>query len=75
LNLSINIDPSPKELATIANMTADTVKMFGLKPSIAMVSYSNFGSNSHPSAVMLAIVASSFGEGSMFIERFKLILL
>ena len=47
---SINIDPSPKELATIANMTADTVKMFGLKPSIAMVSYSNFGSNSHPSA-------------------------
>jgi malate dehydrogenase (oxaloacetate-decarboxylating)(NADP+) len=24
--------------------------MFGLKPSIAMVSYSNFGSNSHPSA-------------------------
>ena len=47
---SINIDPSPKELATITNMTADTVKMFGLKPSIAMVSYSNFGSNSHPSA-------------------------
>ena len=31
-------------------MTADTVKMFGLNPSIAMVSYSNFGSNSHPSA-------------------------
>ncbi|MDC3246429.1 phosphate acyltransferase, partial [Flavobacteriaceae bacterium] len=47
---SINIDPSPKELATITNMTADTVKMFGLEPSIAMVSYSNFGSNSHPSA-------------------------
>ena len=47
---SINIDPSPKELATIASMTADIVKMFGLKPSIAMVSYSNFGSNSHPSA-------------------------
>jgi malate dehydrogenase (oxaloacetate-decarboxylating)(NADP+) len=28
---SINIDPSPKELATITNMTADTVKMFGLE--------------------------------------------
>ncbi|MBL6649127.1 MAG: NADP-dependent malic enzyme [Flavobacteriaceae bacterium] len=48
---SINIDPSPKELARIAKMTSDIVKMFGLKPTIAMVSYSNFGSNSHPSAL------------------------
>ena len=47
---SINIEPSSKELATIAKMTSETVKMFGIKPVIAMVSYSNFGSNSHPSA-------------------------
>jgi len=47
---SINIDPSSKDLAVIAKMTSETVKMFGIKPTIAMVSYSNFGSSSHPMA-------------------------
>ncbi len=47
---SINIEPSSKELAIITKMTSETVRMFGIKPVIAMVSYSNFGSNSHPSA-------------------------
>ncbi|MGY8946217.1 MAG: NADP-dependent malic enzyme [Flavobacteriales bacterium] len=45
---SINIDPSSKDLAIIAKMTSETVKMFGLEPTIAMVSYSNFGSSTHP---------------------------
>ena len=47
---SINIDPSSKDLAIIAKMTSETVKMFGITPIIAMVSYSNFGSSSHPMA-------------------------
>ncbi len=47
---SINIDPSSKELAKIAQMTARTVEMFGVKPIVAMVSYANFGSSKHPSA-------------------------
>ena len=38
------------DLTAIANMTATTVKMFGLQPVIAMVSFSNFGSSEHPSA-------------------------
>jgi len=48
---SINIDPSAKDLAIIAKMTSDTVKMFGLEPNLAMVSYSNFGSSNHPMAL------------------------
>ena len=48
---SINIDPSSKDLALIAKMTAETVKMFGMEPNIAMLSYSNFGSSSHPMAL------------------------
>ena len=48
---SINIDPSAKDLAIIAKMTADTVKMFGMEPNIAMLSYSNFGSSSHSMAL------------------------
>lgn len=47
---SINIDPSARELAKIAQMTALTVKMFGLEPNIAMLSYSNFGSSEHERA-------------------------
>lgn len=47
---SINIEPSSKELAKIAQMTATTVKMFGLEPVIAMTSYSNFGSSTNEKA-------------------------
>ncbi|MCB0456307.1 MAG: NADP-dependent malic enzyme [Flavobacteriaceae bacterium] len=47
---SINIDPTAKELANIAEMTNYTMKMFGLKPVIAMISYANFGSSKDPHA-------------------------
>jgi len=47
---SINIDPSARELAKIAQMTNYTVKMFGLEPVIAMISYANFGSSKDPHA-------------------------
>jgi len=45
---SINIDPNAEDLAKIANMTANAVRMFGLEPIVAMVSYANFGSSKHP---------------------------
>lgn len=47
---SINIDPTAKELAKIAQMTNHTMKMFGLEPVIAMISYANFGSSKDPRA-------------------------
>ena len=47
---SINIDPTAKELAKIAQMTNNTMKMFGLDPVIAMISYANFGSSKNPRA-------------------------
>ncbi len=47
---AINPDPSADDLAKIALMTAKTVKMFGMQPVIAMVSFSNFGSSTDPSA-------------------------
>jgi len=42
---AINPDPTAEELADIALMTATTVKMFGMEPVTAMISYSNFGSS------------------------------
>lgn len=47
---AINIDPTAKELAKIAQMTNYTMKMFGLEPVIAMISYANFGSSKDPKA-------------------------
>ena len=47
---SININPSYNDLAYISIMTSNTAKMFGYNPIIAMLSYSNFGSSSHPMA-------------------------
>ena len=47
---SINIDPDAKSLAKITQMTSNVIKMFGLKPVLAMVSYSNFGSSEHEKA-------------------------
>ncbi|MBT8252473.1 MAG: NADP-dependent malic enzyme [Bacteroidia bacterium] len=50
---SINIDPTSKDLAKIAQMTAVTVRMFGMEPVIAMVSYSNFGSSENENAIKI----------------------
>jgi len=47
---AINPDPSADDLAKIALMTAKTVRMFGMEPVIAMISYSNFGSSANKSA-------------------------
>lgn len=42
---TINVDPTAEDLANIAVLTANTVKRFNMKPRIAMLSYSNFGSS------------------------------
>ena len=47
---AINPNPSADDLAKIALMTAKTVRMFGMEPVIAMVSFSNFGSSTHENA-------------------------
>ncbi|PDH45041.1 MAG: NADP-dependent malic enzyme [Flavobacteriales bacterium MED-G22] len=47
---TINVEPNAKELATIAKMTAKTVAMFGIKPVLGMLSFSNFGSTRFPQA-------------------------
>ncbi len=47
---SINIDPNAEEIAEIAQMTANVATTFGFKPVMALLSYANFGSSSHPHA-------------------------
>ena len=47
------INPNAKELAEIARMTDKTMKLFGLVPNLAMVSFSNFGSSKSESAIKM----------------------
>ena len=60
---SINIDPTAKELAKIAQMTATAVKMFGMEPVVAMTSYANFGSSSNEKATKV-------GEAVAYLHRY-----
>ncbi|MHC5200717.1 NADP-dependent malic enzyme [Myroides sp. LJL119] len=46
---AINPDPSAQDIAKIAAMIDKTVRMFGMDPVIALLSYSNFGSASQES--------------------------
>ncbi|GGW29707.1 NADP-dependent malic enzyme [Arenibacter certesii] len=48
---SINIDPNAEEIAEIAKMTANVASTFGFTPVMALLSYANFGSSSHPHAL------------------------
>jgi malate dehydrogenase (oxaloacetate-decarboxylating)(NADP+) len=42
---TVNADPNPEELADIAISTAELARAFELTPRIAMLSYSNFGTD------------------------------
>ena len=48
---TVDIDPTPEELAETAILTAEKVRQFDIEPRVAMLSFSNFGSSSHPSAL------------------------
>ena len=46
----VNRDPTSEQLTDIARLSAHTVGFFNDKPNIAMISYSNFGSDNEPNA-------------------------
>jgi len=49
----VNYDPSALELAQITVMAADEMMRFGMRPRVALLSHSNFGSSSQPSAIKM----------------------
>jgi malate dehydrogenase (oxaloacetate-decarboxylating)(NADP+) len=51
---SLHIEPTARELADIAIAAADTARGFDIDPRVAMLSFSNFGSVSHPDAIKAA---------------------
>lgn len=51
---TINFNPTAEELAEITLLVAKEVKQFNIKPRIAMLSYSNFGSSDSPEANLVS---------------------
>jgi malate dehydrogenase (oxaloacetate-decarboxylating)(NADP+) len=51
---TVNVDPTPDQLAEIAISSAETVKEFDIVPKIAMLSFSNFGSAPYPQSIKVA---------------------
>ncbi|GAB4214474.1 MAG: NADP-dependent malic enzyme [Rhodoferax sp.] len=49
----INYDPSAEQLAEITRMAAEEMRRFGIPPKVALLSHSNFGSSSQPSALKM----------------------
>ena len=45
---SVNIDPTAEDLVEIALCTADVARRFDVVPRVALLSFSTFGSTSHP---------------------------
>ncbi len=47
---TVNINPSSEDLAEIAILSAQVAEFLDMTPRVAMLSFSNFGSTSHPDA-------------------------
>ncbi len=45
---TVNIDPSPEDLAQIACLAANFARQLEIEPRVAFLSFSNFGSTPHP---------------------------
>ncbi len=69
----INRDPTAEQIAEMTLLAAEEVQRFGLKPSVALLSHSSFGSSDSPSAqkmrdaleLILALAPGLQVEGEM----------
>ena len=49
----VNYDPTAEQLVEITTMAAEEMMRFGIRPKAALLSHSNFGSSSQPSALKM----------------------
>ena len=49
----VNYDPTAEQLAEITTLAAEEMMRFGIRPKAALLSHSNFGSSSQPSALKM----------------------
>ena len=64
----VNYDPSPAELTEITALAAEELLRFGIKPKVALLSHSNFGSSRMPSAVKMRETLALLQEQAPWLE-------
>ncbi len=64
----VNADPTAEEIAEITVMAAEEMRRFGLHPKAALLSHSNFGSSSLPSAQKMRDALPLVREAAPWLE-------
>jgi malate dehydrogenase (oxaloacetate-decarboxylating)(NADP+) len=64
----VNDDPTAAQLAEITMMAAEELRRFGIIPSVALLSHSNFGSSDSPSALKMRAALAILRERAPDLE-------
>ena len=64
----VNYDPSAEQLTEITVMAAEEMMRFGIKPKVALLSHSNFGSSDQPSAVKMRTTLAMLRNQAPWLE-------
>jgi malate dehydrogenase (oxaloacetate-decarboxylating)(NADP+) len=64
----VNYDPTAEQLSEITQMAAEEMLRFGVKPKVALLSHSNFGSSTQPSAVKMRRTLELLREQAPWME-------
>ena len=64
----VNYDPTAEQLTEITMMAAEEMRRFGIKPKVALLSHSNFGSSDQPSAVKMRRTLELLREHAPWLE-------
>ncbi|MBC7610415.1 MAG: NADP-dependent malic enzyme [Polaromonas sp.] len=68
LDTHVNYDPTAEQLAEVTTMAAEEMMRFGIKPKAALLSHSNFGSSSQPSAIKMRRALELLREKAPWLE-------
>ncbi|MEI8303906.1 MAG: NADP-dependent malic enzyme [Burkholderiales bacterium] len=64
----VNVAPTAEQLCEITVMAAEELQRFGILPKVALLSHSNFGTSSSPSAVMMRETLALLRERAPHLE-------
>ena len=64
----INIDPTAEQLTELTLMAANEMRKLGISPKVALLSHSNFGSSSAPSAIKMREVLALIQKADPMLE-------
>ena len=64
----VNIDPTAEQLTELTLMAANEMRKLGISPKVALLSHSNFGSSSAPSAIKMREVLAAIQKADPMLE-------